>query len=204
MSIHDYFKPLAPKHSKKDAWEAFCSGKNSLPPIRIPRMSQNNCDLKNSVSIISFPVIQVPKTSRRPELLVCETKKSKAFKVTTRLLKKSGIKSSGGMKFSRAKDKESIFSEFDQNKHKEKTFDVKGGRVNFGIFEEMRENYEKEFVEKGRKGNYYKVDLERVRTLDDEKPKSKTDSNSRRRYTSIKACLSLPSINNDEFELKGW
>ena len=120
MSIHDYFKPLAPKQSKKGVWEVFYSGKNCLPPIRIPKLQQDNCELKNSVSIISFPAIQVPKTSKNQELLVCEKKKSKVFKVATRLLKKSGIKSSGPMKFSRSRDKNSVFLELDQIKNKEK------------------------------------------------------------------------------------
>lgn len=213
MSVHDYFKPLAPKHSKKSIWDLFPIAKSNLPELRLPKILQKNYQVKNSVSIISFPAVICPKVPKRSEASVKKPLNSKVLKVTTKLLKRSGIKVSVPIKSTSSREKSNQLLDFNE-------INIKSSRivpVNCGKNEKTEENEksgEKSDEEKFREfknscqsaasGNYFKLELNRVNTLPDEKKVNSTALNSKRRYTCIKECLSLPSINNDEFELKGW
>jgi hypothetical protein len=203
MSVHDYFKPLAPKQSKKDIWQICIPYKSKAYPVRLPKVLQEKTyDLKSSVSIISLPTQSSAKDSKKIELFQ-QPVRSKAFKVTRKLLKKSGIKpdppdppleSRQKSKETRIFIKQEIFQlehqKFRRNKAcntQEYLFEgLEKGRVSFDNIKSC---------------DYLK--LESVRSYESEKSKVSTSVN-KRRNSLTKEPLSLPVVSKDEFELKGW
>ena len=212
MSVHDYFKPIAPKQSKKNIWQIFIPSQAKPYPVRLPKIiKEKNHDLKSSVSIISLPALTTSKESKKIDLIYQVPGRSNAFKVTQKLLKKSGIKMESAAKaeiFDRKRQKsketarmfikQEIFRLEYQKAHEAKACNTEGD-----VLETFDTGESRLSLNNVRSLDYIKLNLGSVRTNRERKPIEAFTLNKRRK-SSTKESLSLPLGSNDEFELRGW
>lgn len=211
MSVHDYFKPIAPKQSKKNIWQIFIPTQAKAYPVRLPKIiKEKNHDLKSSVSIISLPTLTT-KESKKIDLIYQVPTRSNAFKVTQKLLKKSGIKLESAVKNEiserkRLKSKETARMFIKQEifrLEQQKSREAKACNTCEDVLETFDGGDKRYSLSNVKSLDFIKLNLGSVRTNRERKPIEAFTLN-KRRNSSTKESLSLPLGNNDEFELRGW